>query len=121
MKQLEEKAETQSQCSTEPTGMEAILRRPASKVLLPREPDWPWDRRAAAHCDPVKMWGTDTHKEVTPEWQCLKKILGETVVLKSLSLSNKGYSSCSLPIHRAKPKTDSEEHLLLDERSFFWP
>jgi hypothetical protein len=97
--------------------MEATLRRPASKVLLPREPDWPWDRMAVAHWDPVKM-GTDTHTEVTPEWQCLKKILGETV---GLSLSNKGSSFCSLPIHRAKPKPVSEEHLLRDERSFFWP
>lgn len=90
-KQLEEKAEAQGQCSTEPAGMEATLGRPASKVLLHRESDWPWDRMAVVHCD-LKMWGTNTHTEASPGWQCLKirGILGETVVLKSLSLSNKG-------------------------------
>lgn len=93
LKQLEEKAETQGQCSRGPAGTEATLRS-ASMVPLPRVPDLPQDRMAAAHCDSGKMGGTNTHTVVTQEWQCLQELrglLGEAVVLESLSLSNKGF------------------------------
>lgn len=84
-------------------------------------------------CSPLWLCedgGTDTHTVVTQKWQHLKELrcfLREAVVQESLSLSKKGSiwippdMVYSLPIHRAKLKIDSEEHSLLDEKSFFWP
>lgn len=124
LKQLEEKAEAQGQCSTEPAGMEATLRRPASKILLHREPEWPRDRMAGCSAlwpgEDVRHWYPhrgNPRMAVSEEDQRYSRRNCSAEIPESFK---QRLSFCSLPTSRAKPKTDSEEYLLLDARSFFW-